>query len=301
MPVWHEGCIGDCTHATGCALKRSARKEQELMHKTRALALTAVTTLVASLTGCAVETDDSFGSATQAYTSGSQCWDNSGINALKAALAVSMASELGRVDPVRDLALSSSNWDSYVVLTWAAKSQCSSRGYGDCPNTQAILSLQNPQVNQYLSYNSFNATVFKEELKASFERQRNREIDLARNNPSLLPQPHVLTEIGISNYGACGIHYDFNVQGNKPENLQYRMEFYGGTQNPFIAFRSTERTISIDPTGTMNGDTTASSGACTVGCYSYGTALRDTCCSCDGRQGTYRRAPWNAQMNYCAY
>ena len=273
---------------------RALGKDPQHMNKTIVIALA---TTFASLTGCAMETDSDVHSTTQAYSTGQTCNDNTGINPMKAALAVAMASELGRIDPLKDLYFDGST----VVLTSAAKQVCSGRGYGSCNNVEAILGMQNTAVNKYISTGMFNATAFREELKASFNRQTNREVDLAKNQPAKLPQPHELREIGMSNYGACGIHYDYSVTGQKPENLQYRMDFFGGTQNPFIDFRSTDRTISIDPTGTMNGDTNANSGMCTVGCYGYSASLRNTCCSCDKKQGKYLKAPWNSSMVYCAY
>ena len=272
----------------------NGKDPQHMKKNTFTILLTAT---LASLTGCAFETDTAPRSVTQAFSSGQNCDDNTGINPMKAALAVAMASEIGRVDPLKDLFING----SMVSLTNSAKQLCAGRGYGACNNVEAVLGMQNTAVNDKLPRHVFNATAFREELKASFARQTNREIDLARNQPDKLPQPHELREIGISNRGACGIHYDYSVTGKKPENLQYRMDFFGGTQNPFIDFRSTYKTISIDPTGTMNGDTPTNSGMCTVGCYGYGTALRNKCCSCEKKQGKYLKAPWNASMVYCAY
>ncbi len=263
------------------------------MKKTLALALV---TALASLTGCAVDSSDSI-RTTEAALTGQSCYANSGINPMKAALAVAMASEIGRLDPVKDLTVVNDK----VVVTWAGKAECQARGFGNCSNVHGILGMQDNGVNQFIDQGVFNATAFREDLKASFDRQKNHEENLARNQPWLLPKEHQLFEIGVSDYGACGIHYDYSVNGSKIQNLENRMTFFGGSNNPFIDFRSTDSTISIDPTGTMNGDTDANSGICSVGCYGYGRQLRNTCCTCSGSQGTYLRAPWDSNMVYCAY
>lgn len=263
------------------------------MNKILALSLTA--SLIA-LTGCATETDSSVRTI-EANLTANACYENSGINPMKAALAVAMASELGRLDPVGDLKLVNGE----VALKWTAKQECQARGFGNCPNTAAILGMQDVGVNQYIDQSEFNAVSFREDLKASFDRQSNHERHLAMNAPNELPEEHQLFETGVSDYGACGIHYDYAANGEKIENLANRMVFFGGEENPFIDFRSTDSTISIDPTGTMNGDEDANSGMCSLGCYGYGKHLRYSCCACDGASGIFMRAPWDSNMVYCAY
>lgn len=263
------------------------------MNKTLAISLAA--SLIA-LTGCATEIDSQVRTI-EANLSDNSCNENSGINPMKAALAVAMASELGRLDPVGDLKISGDQ----VALKWTAKKECQARGFGNCPNTAAILGMQDVGVNEYIDQSIFNAVSFKEDLKASFDRQANHETNLAQNHPDQLPQEHQLFETGVSDYGSCGIHYDYSANGEKIENLANRMVFFGGEENPFIDFRSDDSSIAIDPTGTMNGDEDTESGLCTVGCYGYGKSLRYTCCACEGASGTYMRAPWDSNMVYCAY
>lgn len=235
---------------------------------------------------------------TTAATSDTSCFTNSGINPMKAALAVAMATEIGRLDAVADLQIV----NGAVALKDTTKSTCSSRGFGACPNTDAILSMQQNSVNNSICQTVFNATTFREDLKASFDRQSSHENDLKQNNPGALPGAHELWQVGMtSNAGACGVHYDFAATGTKLNNLAARLVFFGGTDNPFIAFMSSNTTISIDPTGTMNGTTSTSSLTCTSGCYAYTTSLIGACCSCNGNQGTFRRATWNPSMVYCAY
>lgn len=226
----------------------------------------------------------------------SSCFTLNGLYPLKAALAVSMAREMGRVDAVADLA----KWDR-VVISWSGLSRCGARGYAGCPNTQAILDLQLASVNQYLDQNTFNATSFKEDLKASFDRQTNWENDLRRNAPWKLPQDHNLNQKGtFTQAGACGVHFDFFAQGNSIQNIKERLVFFGGEQNPFIAFQSTSNTIAIDPSGTMNGDSGTSSGSQIVACTSTNMNLRGASCTCSNKSGTLKPAPWNLKTLYCS-
>lgn len=252
---------------------------------------------VAAAVGCAAEAPEDEILTTQAFEQGLTCDTNAGINPMKAALAVAMAKEIGRLDPVNDLAVS----NNVVVLTNGAMDACSGRGFVGCPNTDAILKMQQTSVNQYVPKTVFNAISFNEDLKASFDRQRNHEKNLVLNHPTRVPKAHTLWHKSITDYGACGIHYDFNASGEAVDNIVERLVFFGGSLNPFIDYRATADTVSIDPTATMNGDGTTSSNACTLGCYAYTSSLRDTCCSCDGKQGTFRPAPWDRKMLYCAY
>lgn len=226
----------------------------------------------------------------------SSCFTMQGVYPLKAALAVSMAREMGRVDAVADLA----KWDR-VVISWNGYMRCGMRGYPGCPNTQAILDLQLTDVNRYVDQNVFSATNFREDLKASFDRQTSWENDLRRNYPSRVPQEHELSQRGtFTMAGACGVHFDFNATGNAIHNIKERLVFFGGEQNPFIAFQSTSSTIAIDPSGTMNGDSGTSSGSKIVACTSTNLSLKGRECSCSNKSGTLKNAPWNLQTLYCA-
>lgn len=265
--------------------------------KHQALALASTFSLATlSLVGCAAESAD-VRATTNAYSNGLNCNDNNGANPMKAALAVAMASEMGRVDPLQDL----QSYNSMVSISSAGFQACADNGASGCPNTTAILEMQDAEVNQYIDQNEFNATNFRYGLVASFDRQRQHELNLLWNYPSEVPREHSLVEVGVSDFGACGVHYDYAVDGEDYENIEHRMVFYGGEGNPFIDFRAGDGMISIDPSGTMNGDSDSGSGACTVGCYGYGKKLREQCCSCDGDYGKFKRAPWNSKMVYCAY
>jgi len=119
--------------------------------------------------GCAVaQTDDTTEQAEQAVTY--NCSTDSAKLPTKAALAAAMASELGRWDIYKDLYVDSNGRVALVVPT-----DGSANGVNRCPNkvcarTDAILGLQVP--NSVIPTSVFDATAFKEDLKASFDRQK---------------------------------------------------------------------------------------------------------------------------------
>lgn len=205
------------------------------------------------------------------------CATNSGLNPTRAALAVAMANELGRWKPEADLV---KGWDGKVALSSEGLGRCTN----GCSNVKAILGMQDTGITQFIDQNVFNPTVFNEDMKASFERQKNKIDDLARNNPGALPPAHKLTRIGGPvnlGLGACGPHYLYSVTdlNNVPlsstaaNNLANALCFYGQGScgaNPYIGYVSTnipgcpygQRCIAIDPTDGDNGtESTTTAGS----------------------------------------
>lgn len=209
------------------------------------------------------------GTQTQAFEQGLTCNSNNGINPTNASLAVAMATELGTWDPVKHLVNTNPyDWRAPVALSNEGTNLCNSRG--GCPNTLAILSLQDDAIANYIPQTLFNPTSFRSVLKSSFDRQVNLEKNLALNSPGSLPEAHKLTSLGDpTNMGGCGAHYGFSAtkpDGTpllKPANLVNRLAFFGyGSSNPFIDFRSAESKVYVDPT---EGDQTfgsTGSGSC---------------------------------------
>lgn len=205
-----------------------------------------------------------------------QCSTSNGLNPTRAALAVAMATELGRWKPEVDLAI---GWDGKVALTSTGLSMCSN----GCANTKAILGQQDDAVSGYVGQELFSATNFREDMKASFNRTYTKIDDLTRNNPGALPPQHKLTLVGgptNMGLGSCGPHYIYKATdlNNNPltstqaANLANALCFYGqGScgQNPYIAFVTTtqgcpsgQTCVAIDPEGydnTTTSTTTAGS------------------------------------------
>jgi hypothetical protein len=282
-------------------------RSQKKMSKMKAVWGSLGLGVAAMLSGCAVESarefsdesvmsiaDEDVRESEAALTCSQAQWQDP----MRAALAVSMGREIGRIDALKDLTKG-----DRVYLTQDAKNRCNSRGFGNCTNTQAILDLQLSTVNTYINQNIFSATSFREDLRASFDRQSSHEANLRMNSPSRVPGEYALTQVGtFTMAGACGVHFDFTATGTNVTNLKERLVFFGGGQNPYIAFtyNATTGNVAIDPSGTMNGDGSTSSGSTIVTCSSTNMALKDKPCSCGGKTGKLRPAPWNLSTLYCA-
>jgi hypothetical protein len=234
----------------------------------------------------------------------STCNSNNGVNPTKAALAVAMATELGRLEPIADLTRS----DGAVALSAAGLSRC----MNGCANTEAILGLQSDEVREIIDQNAFNPTTFREELLASFDRQINWSLDLARNNPSALPEEHTLVRIGgplSLGTGSCGPHYVFTA--TKPSgdpltnaaNLKNNLVFFGiYSGNDYLDFTvlSEIGSIALDPTDGDNAPPVTTSGSCPTyendRVYDPDNTLLGTCCvtsvlNTAGTLQPIRRAP----------
>ncbi len=233
-----------------------------------------------------------------------------GVYPVKAALAVAMAKEIGDVDALKDLTVVSGK----VQLSSVGRAACEARG--GCHNVEGLLAMQDDSVSSYIDQTLFNPTSYRRDLVASFDRQRSHELNLTLNAPSRLPEPESLTLTGTQSLpGACGTHYVFDAFKagctgsscvlSNPANEVNRLIFFGldadGVHgNPFIAFFSTDASIAIDPTPSLNGGVDGSS-ACETGFAKYDPSgdSEGTCCSSGGSQGTWAEAPWNETFFYC--
>jgi hypothetical protein len=197
------------------------------------------------------------------------CASNSGVHPAKAALAVAMGKALGRWSPNTDLTVSNGR----VVLSSEGLARCGS----NCGNIKAILGQQDAS---FVDQGLFNATNYTEDLKASFDRQKNVITNLNNNDKAHLPPAHKLTLVGgPTNLGSgnCGPHYIFQVDNadGKPltatqaANMANALCFYGYGNcgnNTYLGFQPTgvscptgRTCIAIDPTDGDNGSTSTTS------------------------------------------
>jgi len=252
--------------------------------------------------GCAVESGDYI--ATEAFEANMACYTQNGLNPMKAALAVAMATEIGRLTPETDLfktkVQAQYHMQDVVGLTDAAKNACASRGKTGCPNTQALLELQNPIINStgLVKSSTLDATNFASDLLASFDRQKSHLQNLANNQPWRLPaNNNVMNVLSVNDWGACGEHVDFSVSGDKPQNQIERLVFYGNGStdptksfgNPFLAPVLNTGRLAIDPDSYLTGGGSTSSGTVTNACIVYSSSLLGTACTCEGASGTFQR------------
>ena len=207
------------------------------------------------------------------------CYANFGLNPTKAALAVAMATELGRWDPLNDLEqVRLANWDIRVRLKSTAVCIRNS-----CKQTKALLGQQDFTPDQ----NNFSASGLASDLWASFDRQRDLITNLTNNNRAALPPAHKLTLVGGPTnlgVGACGPHYIFQVDntngtaltsaqaGNMSNTLCYYGQNTAGQNcgdNSFVGFTKTQVNcpagrvcVAIDPDdGDAGSGTTTTAGS----------------------------------------
>lgn len=255
-----------------------------------------------ALTGCTYETGDEGTPAVMDQQVTLTCSSNNGIHPTKAALAVAMANEVGRWDPVADLTVT---WDRKVALSSTGESRCRN----GCPNTKAILGLQDVSTTLVIDQSVFNPTALREDLIASFDRQRSHTQSLTLNSPSLLPEDHVLVKVGgplSLGTGACGPHYlykPFKPDGSPlkyPANLANALVFFGiYSGNNYLAFTTYNGDVAIDPTDGDNATPVTTSGSCPTyendRVYNPSGSLLNTCCvSVNGGSGLMQaivRAP----------
>jgi hypothetical protein len=235
------------------------------------------------------------------------CSTNSGLNPMRAALAVAMGAELRRWKPEVDL---QKGWDGKVSLSSTGLARCTN----GCPNTKAILGQQDEGIRNFVDQNVFNPTVFMEDMKASFDRVKNKMDDLARNNPGALPVDHNLTLVGGPvnlGLGACGPHYIYQVTHangselttSQAQNLSNALCFYGQGScgaNPYIGYVSSnipgcpygKKCVAIDPT---DGDTSSTNTTTAGSAPTYpmnrvwnpdNSLLGTSCMTTTGKAGT---------------
>lgn len=248
--------------------------------------------LVGLASACAVDmqTDEQLGAADQAA---SACSNAEGTNAMIAALAVGIAQEIGRWKVGTDLRQKTCTYNQQCLeLTPAAYEECrkiAGKPVGTptsqlCKNVNALLALQDARYDQTfvfpdgtkLSSYSYAARLFSgwNEQKTCEARPSNNT-----NNPNNCPaEEHKLTlapnGVQPGAPGACDTYYTFNAKtpsgGNliAPSLLKNKLLWAGykandpRNSNPFIDFRSTLTTVTIDPTYGLNPPEQQSGGSC---------------------------------------
>lgn len=292
------------------------------MQKSFSLLMSAGFVGLVSLQGCTGQdyTGDAEEAGIQESAVSSSCYSSYGVNPSKAALAVAMAIEIGRWDPLNDLEIV--NWSSVRL-----KSSVVCLNNSGCKRTKAVLGQQDFTPDQ----SRFSDTNLRNDLVASFDRQRNLIQDLTNNHKDWLPPAHKLTlKGGPTNLGAgaCGPHYIFqvdNLNGTaltsaQATNMSNTLCYYGqnttGTNcgdNGFVGFTKTQVNcpsgrvcVAIDPDdGDAGTGTTATAGSAPT--YTLNrlwdpenTKLNSQCTKTSGPVGTMQ-SKCAAAPNTCGY
>jgi hypothetical protein len=206
----------------------------------------------------------------------SSCYSSFGVPTTKAALAVAMALELGRWDPLDDLTVS---FGSIPKVVLRPSSVCLRNG---CAQTKGILG----QADFTPDLKRFGSDGYTADLSASLGRQQNLITYLTHNHPDQLPPLHRLTPVGtMTPTGVCGPRFIFqvdNISGTaltsaQAANMSQALCFFGQNTaetncggNPFVGFAKTQVNcpsgrvcVAIDPDDGDVGSamTTSSAGA----------------------------------------
>jgi len=240
---------------------------------------------LSSLQGCVSALGDGseeVGSASAEVTNA--CYTNSGVLPTKAALAVAMATELGRWEPSKDLVaikVAAMPMNTQPVVQLSPNAVCLKN---NCANTKALLGQQDWRMYTFVDQNVFNAVNFNGELTQSLGRHNQNITDLTRNNAKLLPPAHKLTLVGgpvMLGRGNCGPHYVYQADhldgtpltASEATNLANGLCMFGygncGGNNPYIKYTVTGQgcpagrtCVAIDPTDGDNGSgTTTTAGS----------------------------------------
>ena len=284
---------------------------------------------LSALQGCAASvSSDEAESLAKTEDAVNSCYTQSGLMPTKAALAVAMATELGRWEPAKDLVsvkVASMTKNAGVVVQLSPTAVCVKN---NCANTKAILGQQDLRINDFIDQNVFSANTFNSDLVNSLGRQANLLADLKKNSPSKMPPTHKLTFVGGPTnlgIGACGPHYVYQadradgtpLSSTEATNLGNDLCMYGygdcGTYNGYIKYTVTGQgcpsgrtCIAIDPADGDNTSTTTTTAGTTPTypmnrVYNPDNTLLNSACSTTAGKVTKLVSKCTATPSTCGY
>jgi hypothetical protein len=248
---------------------------------------TVTTALAALASACAVEApteeEMNLGTAEEAVSS---CTNPEGTNAMIAALAVAIGKELKRWQITTDFKLvAGPNWQTFMELTPTGLAQCTN----GCANVKALLFFQDSRYDGQVVFPGgikLSSYSYAARLVAGYGEQKVCEGRPANNTDpnNCAAEQHKLS-LAYTSPGPCDTNYTFNARNpwggmlQNPALLKNKL-LWTGTTNPYVAFTSTNSTVTIDPTwGLIDGDNTTS-GSCQTVCTKISTTTNyvGACC-----------------------
>jgi hypothetical protein len=257
------------------------------------------------------------------------CANPDGTNAIMAAFAVAVGTELGRWESTKDFVMFTTSGQSEaspgrqqaIKLTSGTgpdgkprgKSRCAD---GKCAEVQAILDMQYEQARGkvYVQGESSTRSVLLDPAalrsrlvaKANYE-QKTCDANAKDGDPNRCPkEAHQLSPVGMVSLGGCGPHYKFAVKKDNGATLQYPAQLKGkltfaDQTNGWVDFRNLGGGyVAIDPTYGLNGGATTSSGSCTATCTRISkTNVAGQCCTCSGATKKFVKSSWSAVTFLC--
>lgn len=244
------------------------------------------------------------------------CNNPQGVYAMQASLAVSLMQETGRLQPLADLEVVNNR----LAVSAIGAAKC---GVAACPNVEAVLSMQDPAISQYISIDIFNPTIFSQRLVIEFQRQQIAAMRPDTDVNQAGADEHELTWNGITQ-GNCGVNYEYFITKDStgaayttPEDLCTQLIFAGGqgtfnngecqAQNPFLDFQiiedGSQSIISVDPSADLVNFENSAIGSADVinSCYFVDATetAKDNACICEGTSGSLVASPSNSALFLC--
>jgi hypothetical protein len=260
---------------------------------------------MAPLTGCMAEGQDVADGTVADEGAAVSCPNAQGTNAMIAALAVAIGTEMHRWQVTKDLYIFTGTYSQQQLgITSTGLAQCSN----GCKNVKSLLSYQDARTDQTLEFKGgekLSAYSYAARLVAGFGNQKVCEGRVDNHRGDNCPaEAHKLTVASVAP-GGCDTMVTYNATNLTGGALAYPGQLHnkllwaenGGFEpaqlNPYIGFSATGSTVSIDPTGGLTPPTPAppAPNSCWDGCSIYSeTNIATQCCLCNGATKTLKQA-----------
>jgi hypothetical protein len=252
---------------------------------------------MAPLTGCMAEGATVADGTASDVGAALSCPNPDGTNAMIAAVAVAVGTEMHRWQVTKDLYIfRGTYYQEMLGITSTGLAQCSN----GCKNVKALLSLQDARYDQQFIFSdgtALSSWAFAARLTAGFKNQQvcdsRPDNHAADNCPA---EAHRLNLLSVTK-GGCDMMSTYsatNLSGGAlayPAQLRNKLlwamngGFQPGQLNPYIGFSNTGSTVSIDPIPGTTMPPPDQAGSCYAeACQIVSTDLDITgaCCVCKG-------------------
>jgi hypothetical protein len=257
------------------------------------------------------------------------CANPDGTNAVMAAFAVAVGTELKRWQAGKDFVMFTTSGQSEaspgmqqaIKLTSGTGSDGKPRGKsrcadGKCAATQALLDMQYEQARGKIYIQGESSTnkvlldpaALRSRMVAKVNYEQKTCDDAAKDNDATKcpVETHLLSPAGTVSLGGCGVHYKFGVTKDASGTLLYPAQLknkliFADQANGWVDFRNMGGGfVAIDPTYGLNDGAGTTSGSCTAACTKVSTTnVAGQCCSCSGVSKTFAKSAWSATTFIC--
>jgi hypothetical protein len=233
------------------------------------------------------------------------CQNDGGVNGVLAAIAVAAANEMRRWLPTRDF-----RWNAttgMLELSTYAFPRCRDNAATvGCPNTKALLDLQNWAASGRVTFPGgvkLDSWLLRSRLKSLWDAQ------VACNDAGNCPVDYHDLKFHHTEAGPCGTRYFYDafemntlnpLTAEHAQRFSNQLLFLGHPNNDFLAFSVENERASVDPTFGLNSSSQTTTGSCSPACTRISTAnLNGACCSCNGSYRRYYQSSWSTSTYLC--